>query len=363
MKLKNLTVYILLAFLLLALLIGGWNLTQSGASVKKSAFALNTYTSVTVYGPKAEHAADAAIKKVQETERLLSAYIDTSEVSKINQVQAKDTPIVVSDTLFIILKTALQYSQQTDGLFDVTIKPVSDLWSISENPRVPSEQEIQDALTRVGYENIVLDEANKTVTFLKDGMQIDLGGIAKGYAADEVAKTLQDAQRTRALIDLGGNIVLFGQNNSPMDSFCNTWLNQIISKPWRVGIQKPFAPTGSYLAILSLQNEPDAFQSVVTSGAYERNFEQDGILYHHILDPRTGYPYNGCVDSVTILGPSSMDADALSTSIYMMDIESGLALARLHGCDALIVDKEKKIHTTLEKSRVEITDSAYSFTD
>lgn len=363
MKLKNLTKYIALAFLAAAVIVGGWSIARTGSSVKKTAFALNTFSSVTVYGSQADQAASSAIESVQETEALLSAYLLDSEVARVNRVQKKDVPIPVSDSLFSILKTALQYWRQTGGLFDITIKPVSDLWSIAENPRVPSQQEIQDALTRVGYENVVLDEANKTVTFLKDGMQIDLGGIAKGYAADEAAKTLQNAQRSRALVDLGGNIVLLGQNNTPMDSFCNTWLHQAVNKPWRVGIQKPFAPTGSYFAVVSVQNEPNRCQSVVTSGAYERNFEQDGVLYHHILNPHTGYPYNGAIDSVTVLGPSSMDADALSTSIYMMDIADGMALARQHGYAVLILDKDKKIHTTLDKSRVEITDSAYSFAD
>lgn len=364
MKLKNLTNYLIAAAVLIAALCGFLALAQSGVSTKKSVFALNTYTSVTAYGAGGSTAADAAAEKIHAVEEQFSAYLDTSEVAYVNSIGQKNVPIPVSDALFSVLKAALAYSEQTGGRFDITVKPITDLWAFSSaNPRVPAESELAAALTRTGYQNVVLDEANKTVTFLKDGMQLDLGGIAKGYAADEVAKTLADSGCNKALVDLGGNIMLLGQNNTPWDNFCNNWLSQDINRAWRVGIQTPFAPTGSYLAVVSVQNTPGGRTSVVTSGAYERNFTQDGVLYHHIIDPATGYPYHGVVDSVTVIGVRSMVADALSTSIFMMDIEAGLALARENGYDVLIVDKNKKLHTTLDKNRVELTDSAYSFAE
>ena len=362
MKLKNLTKYLIAAAVLIAVLCGFLTLSQSGVSTKKSVFALNTYTSVTTYGAGGSTAADAATEKIYAVEEQFSAYLDTSEVAYVNSIGQKDVPIPVSDALFSVLKAALTYSEQTGGRFDITLKPITDLWAFSSaNPRVPAETELAAALARTGCQNVVLDEVNKTVTFLKDGMQLDLGGIAKGYAADEVAKTLADSGCDKALVDLGGNILLLGQNNAPWDNFCNNWLSQDINRAWRVGIQTPFAPAGSYLAVISIQNVPGGWTSVVTSGAYERNFTQDGVLYHHIIDPATGYPYRGIADSVTVIGARSMDADALSTSIFMMDIEAGLALAREHGYDVLIVDKNKKIHTTLDKSRVELTNPAYSF--
>lgn len=362
MKLKNLTKYLIAAAVLIAVLCGFLTLSQSGVSTKKSVFALNTYTSVTTYGAGGSTAADAATEKIYAVEEQFSAYLDTSEVAYVNSIGQKDVPIPVSDALFSVLKAALTYSEQTGGRFDITLKPITDLWAFSSaNPRVPTEAELAAALARTGCQNVVLDEVNKTVTFLKDGMQLDLGGIAKGYAADEVAKTLADSGCDKALVDLGGNILLLGQNNAPWDNFCNNWLSQDINRAWRVGIQTPFAPAGSYLAVISIQNVPGGWTSVVTSGAYERNFTQDGVLYHHIIDPATGYPYRGVADSVTVIGARSMDADALSTSIFMMDIEAGLALAREHGYDVLIVDKNKKIHTTLDKSRVELTNPAYSF--
>lgn len=360
MKLKNLTAYLIVGAVLLAAAILGLTAARSGVTVKESAFALNTYVTVTTYG--ADRApAEAGIQTIRQIEEQLSAYIGTSEVAYVNSVGRANVPIPVSDALFHILETALSYSELTGGRFDITIKPVTDLWDFSGSPRVPTEAELSEALSRVGYQNVVLDRENKTITFLKDGMQLDLGGIAKGYAADETAKTLAQHGCGKALSDLGGNIVLLGANNSPLDELQNNWFHRGINKPWRVGIQTPFAATGSYLAVVSLQNAPGEATSVVTSGAYERSFTQDGVLYHHILDPATGYPYNGAAESVTIIGPSSMEADALSTSLYMMDIDEGLALAQERGYDALIVDKNKKIHTTLDKSRVELSDPAYSF--
>ncbi len=360
MKLKHLTAYLIGGVVLLAIAILVLSAVQSGVTVKESAFALNTYVTVTTYGAD-RASAEAGIQTIQEIETQMSAYVDTSEVAYVNSVGRANVPIPVSDALFQVLETALSYSELTGGRFDVTIKPVTDVWDFSGSPRVPTDTELTEALSRVGYQNVVLDRENKTVTFLKDGMQLDLGGIAKGYAADETAKTLVQHGCSKALANLGGNIVLLGTNNAPLDELQNNWLHRDINKPWRVGIQTPFAATGSYLAVVSLQNVPGEAINVVTSGAYERNFTQDGILYHHILDPATGCPYNGAVESVTVIGPSSMEADALSTSLYMMDIDEGLALAQERGYDVLIVDKNKKIHTTLDKSRVEISDSAYSF--
>lgn len=363
MKLKNLTKYIIAAMLVLGVCYMIYRSASDGFSRTKTSFTMNTYTSITAYGVSAEDASQSASLSVSEVEKNFSAYVDTSEVSALNRVQTKDTPIHVSDELFEILKTARRYSELTGGLFDVTIKPVSDLWSISENPRVPSYGEISNALGRVGYQNMVLDEENKTVTFLLDGMQIDLGGIAKGYAADRAAERIRNYDCRKALINLGGNVCVLGDNISPLTGFANSYLGFSIQKPWRVGIQTPFAPSGSYCAVISVLCGTDEAVNIVTSGAYERNFTQDGTLYHHILDPRSGYPYNGEIDSVTIIGPRSADADALSTSAYMLSVDAALSLVQSCGYDAIIIGKDKKIHTTLDKGSVEITDSQYSFAD
>lgn len=354
MKLKNLTLYIIAAMIVFGIIYFGVNALISGHHTETS-FALDTYINITTYKTGSDDAKQATAL-VDEIEQKMSAYIPDSEVSELNASAKKDTAIRVSDELFEILKTAYEYSEITDGLFDITIKPVTDLWSISKNPRVPSEKEISKALESVGYKYMLLNETDKTVTFLKDNMQIDLGAIAKGYSADRVVEFLRLKGR-RALIDLGGNISIIGENRNSKNFFTKT------VSPWRIGIQTPFAPEGEYCLIVSVSVLENETVSVVTSGAYERNFEQDGILYHHIFDPTTGHPFNGEAESVTIIGEKSMQADALSTSAYMMKPQKAMNMVRLRGYDCIIIDKNKKIHTTLDKSRIEIVDENYFFAD
>ena len=361
MKLKNLTTYIISAIIIFALLYIVTSNLALGQKNTKTSFALNTYTTITAYGRGSKIATQSAASNVAGVEARLSAYIDSSEISYVNAIQTKNTPIHISDELFYIIKTALDYSNLSNGLFDITLKPVSDLWSISQNPRVPSQSEITEALERTGYENIVLNEPDKTITFLKDGMQLDLGAIAKGYSADLASEEILKSGVSKAIVDLGGNICIIGQNRSSFSAFLGKLFKTNNEKPWRVGIQTPFASSGTSCAVISSKNENASKISIVTSGAYERNFTEDGVLYHHILDPKTGYPYNGDIESVTIIGESSMHCDALSTSSFMMDIQDALTLVKEQGYDALIIDKNKKIHTTLDKSSVEIIDNSYSF--
>lgn len=363
MKLKNLTTYIISAILIFAVLYAVSGNLFLGQKNTKTSFALNTYTTITAYGKGAKNATENAASEVSGVERRLSAYIDSSEVSFVNAVQTKNTPIHISDELFYIIKTAIDYSSLSDGLFDITLKPVSDLWSFSQNPRVPSQSEIAEALELTGYKNIILNEQDKTITFLKDGMQLDLGAIAKGYSADLSSEAVLKSGASKAIVDLGGNICLIGKNISSFGAFWDKHFKTDSQKPWRIGIQTPFAPSGTSCAVVSLKNENASKINIVTSGAYERNFTENGTLYHHILEPRTGYPYNGDIESVTIIGQSSMHCDALSTSSFMMGIQDALTLVKQCGYDALIIDKNKKIHTTLDKSSVEIVDSLYSFAD
>lgn len=362
MKLKNLTSYIIFAIIAVIVLFFVYTNMQSGEKYNKTSFALNTYTTITAYGTGAQTAAENASKAVSDVESQMSAYIDSSELARLNASSKSGASVKVSDELFDIIKTAYKFSEITGGLFDITIKPVTDLWAISTNPRVPSNEEITQALDSVGYKNIVLNENEKTVTFLKDNVSLDLGAIAKGYAADKAVGVLANAGCKKALIDLGGNICLVGENLDTTDVLLNTYFGQNIKKPWRVGIQTPFSASGAYCVTLVVDSSAEPM-SIVTSGAYERNFTQDSKMYHHILNPFTGYPHEGEIDSVTIIGTSSMEADALSTSAFMMSIDDALSLVHKCGYDALIIDKDKKIHTTLDKDSVIINDSEYSFAD
>ncbi len=342
MQLKNLSKWIALfaAIVLVVLLI--LHNTLKPKTYQKTVFALNTVVTVTVYGENGERYADDAIKIVTDAEKVFSAHRQDSELAQLNTNHKTGVPYPVSDELFGVLEAAQALSEKTQGKFDITIKPVADAWSITENPHVPSAEALSSALEKVDYKSLVLNKEDKTVTLLLPGMQLDLGGIAKGYVADKIAAHLTNAGAQGAVLDLGGNIIVFGKQT---DGF-------------KIGIQTPFADSGSYTVIYKALS--DTQTTIVTSGAYERNFEQDGILYHHILDPYTGYPHNGTIESVSVIGTSSMHADALSTYLFMLSPEDAMAFAKSEGFDVLIQTKDKKIYTTLDKSAYEIADKSYT---
>lgn len=261
---------------------------------------MNTVVSVTAYGDKADEAVKAAFDEVKRIEKLLSCHIEDSEISKVNK-SAHINPVEVSPETAEVLKKALLFCQKTKGAFDISIKPLSDLWNIkAEKPEVPSDEQIKNTLSFVGYENISLD--GNLVSFKKEGVQIDLGGAAKGYCADRVREVLKSFGVKNALIDLGGNIYALGKNEQ--------------GGSWRIGLQKPGGKRGEYFSIEELSDK-----TAVTSGSYERYFEKDGKIYHHILDRSTGKPADSGLISVTVISKNSFEADMLSTAIFVMGAE------------------------------------------
>ena len=289
-----------LAFSLALILIFGAvfaiRLKQAPDYCEKTEFALNTVIKISVYGKDAAKSADAALKEIHRIDALMNAH---SADSEIHQINSSPDGAVVSKEVFELIKTAVDISKKTDGAFDITLKPISDLWNIkSENPKVPPKAEIDEALLKTGYENIVLDKENLKVSFQKEGMAIDLGAIAKGYAADCAVKVLKDAGIKSALLDLGGNVYAIGKNRD--------------SKKWKIGLQTPWEERGKYFKIAEITDK-----AVVTSGAYERYFEKDDKIYHHIMDPKTGYPAKSDISSVTIISENSAIADALSTAVFV----------------------------------------------
>jgi len=289
----------ILFFVLIILCIGLTSCAEQKAS--STEFMLNTVINITAYGEKANEAIQAAFDDVKRIENLLSCHIETSEISKINAIAHKEKVEISEETLFV-LKKALEMSQKTDGAFDISVKPLADLWNITaENPVIPSESEITKAKSCVGYENIVID--GNTIFFKKEGVQIDLGGAAKGYCADKVCQVLKHYGIKNALIDLGGNIYALGKNEKGQD--------------WRIGLQAPKGVRGEYFEVENLSDK-----SAVTSGSYERYFEKEGKIYHHILDPKTGYSADTGLISVTVIGKNSFECDMLSTAIFVMGEEN-----------------------------------------
>ena len=248
---------------------------------------------------------DELFMRLHDIENKFSVNVSESEISAVNAAAGKHAVKVTPDVLYVI-KTALEYAQLTDGAFDPTVGPLVKLWGINtENAHVPSPQEIKNMLPLVNWRNVKI--SGEEVFLTQKNMALDLGGIAKGYAADELAAILKKNNVKRAVIDLGGNIYVYGQKKD--------------KSLWKVGIKNPADPEGDPAVVLNI-----AEGTVVKSGVYERFFIKDGKRYHHILDTKTGYPADNGLLSVTIISESSIQADALSTSVFVLGYEKGMRL-------------------------------------
>ncbi len=316
------TLRILCAFLMCNLLLCGC--TTAKEPISKTAIYFDTVITIKLYDSQDTSILEQCFSFCEEFEQTISRTIETSEISQINN--SKGNPVTVSDTTIELLEQGIYYSKLTDGAFDISIAPLSELWDFKNNPgNVPTADDIQESLSHVSYEKILIE--GNTVTLLDPEMAIDLGGIAKGYMADQLKDYLLSEGVESALIDLGGNILAVG------------------SKPdnsnYTIGIKKPFKE-GEMIATESINDI-----SVVTSGCYERYFEVDGKIYHHILDTETGYPCDNELYSVTIFSDKSVDGDSLSTSCFALGLEEGVKLIEsLDGVDALFVTNEYEVIDT-----------------
>lgn len=267
---------------------------------------------------------DECLEICQKYENKFSNTIEMSEISQINH--ANGQPVTVSDETIELLQKGIEYGELTNGKFDITISSVSDLWCFTDNPNkeIPSETVITEALTHVNYKNIQIN--GNTVTLLDPDTKIDLGGIAKGYIADKLKEHLIESGVEHALINLGGNSLAVGSKYD--------------GSAFRIGIQEPFAEQGTAITALEIKD-----QSVVSSGIYERYFEKDNLIYHHILDTNTGYPVRNNLLQVTIVSDRSVDGDALSTSCYVLGFEEGSELIKaLDGIEAYFITDDYEIH-------------------
>ena len=231
----------------------------------------------------------------------------------------------LSDELYRIIAKGLEYSKASEGRFDITVEPLTSLWDFkAENPAVPEKVAVEAALQQVGYEKLSLSE--KVLRISEPGVGLDLGGIAKGFIADDLKAYLMEQGVTGATINLGGNLLCIGGKNE--------------KEAFHIGIQQPFADRNETIAAVKVKDF-----SVVSSGIYERYFKtEDGILYHHILDPRTGYSYENDLLGVTILSEKSVDGDALSTTCFAMGKEKGIAYVNsLDDVYALFITKDEKL--------------------
>ena len=289
---------------------------------KKIFFALGTVCEITVFDASACEAAQRAKRRVMEIHNRMNAYDASSEVSRINAMAGSDF-VQVSDDTFYLIEQSIAYSQLTNGLYDITTRPLSELWKTSITAKVlPGAYMIDAAAALVNYKDIVLNSADRSVMLKRRGQQLDLGAIAKGYAADEVRRILREEGVSEALINLGGTVVTLGSKR-------------------RIGIRDPFRKTGVSFAYVDLEDK-----AVVTSGLYEQGTVIDGHPFHHIIDPKTGKPSNADLVSVTLIGDLAERLDALSTAAFMLGIDGSLPLLEKQGIEAIFVTKDGNVYTT-----------------
>lgn len=285
---------------------------------EKTFLALGTINTIWACGRNSEKAVSSAAGRVLEIHSRMSVYEKTSDVARVNASAGLSPQVIHSDT-FGLLRRALQFSELSEGAFDITVRPLTQLWGIGKKGDfIPSQGEVSDALELVGYRDLLLDEAERTAFLSKPGMSIDLGGIAKGYAADEVMRILLEHGIKSALVNLGGNIATFGQRED--------------GEHWQIGIQNPLSARGGYIGTIESVD-----RTVVTSGSNERFFMKDGVRYHHILDPRTGYPSVSGLLSVTAVCGSSTDADALTTALFVSGTQKAMQLLGNFDAQAVFV--------------------------
>lgn len=313
---------------------------KPASDASRTEFVLGTVCSLRLDKPN-DAAMDAAFARLRALEDTLSVNKDGSQIDAVNAAAGK-SPVKVGPEALAIIKKGLRYAELSGGEFDPSVGPLVKLWGIgSDHARLPAQSEIDAAKALIGYKDIVVDEAASTVFLRRPGMALDLGSATKGYAADEVAKILKAKGVKSAIIDLGGNILVIGEKGG--------------SKPWRVGLQDPDAERGNYIGVASLDD-----CTMVTSGVYERFFIEGGKRYHHILDPKTGYPAQNGLTSVTVISKLSFDADGVTTMLFVLGREKGMALAAKLGINVIMLDDQKRVYLTPGASKYfEITDDRY----
>lgn len=324
--------------------------TASGAAAirkepyEKTEFLMGTYVTVRIYDEGKEAVVEKALDRVEELADKVTVNEPGSEIDKVNQAAGIEA-IQISEDAYTLVKSASEYSELSDGDFDFAIGPITELWHIGfDDARKPEQSEIDAALSLVDYGKVVLDDANRTVFLEEAGMSLDLGAIAKGYITDEVKELLDAEGVTTAIIDLGGNVYAMG--GSPLRD----------GESWNVGIQDPLATRGEIIGKTKQKNH-----SIVTSGIYERYIEVDGVTYHHLMDPETGYPFDNEIAGVSIISEKSIDGDALSTLVFGLGVEGGLAYVdSREDIEAVFVTKDKKVYVSDGlKNNFELTNEDY----
>ena len=302
---------------------GAKSSTQTDQDLTYTDMLFDTVIKIQILDPADESILDGLKKLCEKYDTMFSATNTDSELYKLNH--ANGQPFTVSSETVNLIQEGIHYSKLSGGAFDLTIEPVSALWDFkADKPTVPSSDAIAQAVSHVDYTKV--DIQDNTVTLEDPEAGIDLGAIAKGYIADQVKTYLKKQGIKHAIINLGGNVDVIGTKPD--------------GSKYNIGIQKPFDESGEAITSVQLKD-----QTVVTSGIYERYFKKNGKLYHHILDPRTGYPCENNLYSVSIITDSSTKADALSTTCFLLGYEKGMELIQsMDGVEAIFITDDEKMH-------------------
>jgi thiamine biosynthesis lipoprotein len=322
-------VFLLGICLLFALLLCGCRQgesTDTETSEKQTAevFAMDTIMDLTVYGDNAKELLTQAREWISRYENLFSVNVESSDVAKINAADGK--PVEVSDDTYELIQKSLEVSRQTDGLFDISVYPLVCAWGFTTDEyRVPDQSEIAEKQKLIDYKKIILSDGNKVQ--IASGMEIDLGGIAKGYLSQKLMELFREGGATAAVISLGGNVQTMGEKPD--------------GEPFVVGIANPQDSSEVY-GTMEIGEK-----AVITSGAYQRYFEQGGKTYHHIMDVRTGEPAESDLGSVTVISDEGETADALATALYVMGKEKAIQFAKANqNIQLVLIDKQNEVWTS-----------------
>jgi thiamine biosynthesis lipoprotein len=317
--------------LVVCLLVAVMSCTKAGSSgpalvtAKRTQMHMGTLVSITAVGHSHDEANDvitAGFQEIKRLEQLLSTWIPSSELSQVNAAAGRSAVKVSFETMAVVRK-ALQVAEMTDGAFNIAIGPAIDAWNISDEPRLPTSEELAALKPLVDLQYVHTDEWEHTIHLGKPGMRIDVGGIGKGYAADQVVTVMKKAGAVAGVVALSGDIKTFGRLPN--------------GRRFPVGIRHP-RKEGEILAEVDLQDE-----AISTAGDYERFFDKDGIRYHHILDPQTLQPARGC-QSVSVIAKEGVWADGLDTGIFVLGADRGMELVeQLADVEAIIVDRDGRV--------------------
>ncbi len=316
---------------------------QQRAPLSHTEEILWTTCTITLYDHATKQTLDECFQRLREIHGRMSVGVPGSELDAISGAAGKE-PVRVTDDVLTVTEKALQIAQLSNGLFDPTVGPLIKVWKINkDHPEVPKAADISKALSFVNWHDVELDGPAKTIFLKRPGMELDLGGLVKGYAADEAMRILSARGVTSAIIDLGGDIFAMGHGRT--------------GQPWRIGVQNPDAERGTYLGIARVTDK-----TVVTSGVYEHFFMKDGKRYHHLMDTRTGFPVDNGLESVTVITGSSMDADGFGLALFCMGEKDGIKLGSKLDLGVVMVDSNHKVYVTPgTKDYFTITDPLFVF--